>query len=172
MGYALSTPLSFPRASCSLLKQSFGPHWWDDQWALYRACLASTMQLIYLSVLHCRCEKPLLKSRNMAPATLLLEFCAFLMGGSTLLSTFLLEHCLSLEKAPGLSSSGSPVPPQRQHLLSPPCRWELWATQRWSSTSDTQGKYSQYSMWLSHIASSSIDGFYAPCTQVHWLHRF
>lgn len=96
----------------------------------------------------------------------------FFMGGSTLLSTFLLEHCLSLEKAPVLSSSVSPIPPQRQHLLSPPCRWELWATQRWSSTSDTQGKYSRYSVWLSHIASSAVGGFYAPCTQVHWLHRF
>lgn len=85
------------------------------------------------------------EARNTAPAILLLEFCAFLIGALCWV-LLLLEHCLSLEKALVLSSSllptSLPVPVgQRQHLLSPLCRWELWATRRWSSIT---GRYSRW----------------------------
>lgn len=50
--------------------------------ALQRASPASSaMQLIDLPALHGRCTQPLLKSQNIAPATLLLEFCAFFLIG-------------------------------------------------------------------------------------------
>lgn len=72
--------------------------------------MSSAMWLIYLPALYGRCTQPLLESQNTAPATLLLEFCAFFDW-----ITLLLEHCPSLEKAPCfLALSPTPLPPWPQ----------------------------------------------------------
>lgn len=118
---SLVIPRSAPQSPFSPLTGRCGPRRWGGVLGL--SCVLRSAAHRPTSS-HGR---PLLRNQNIAPATLLLEFCASFDWNT--LNTLLLEHCLSLEKAPVLSSSLSPTPPlipagQRQTCL-PLCRREV-----------------------------------------------
>lgn len=110
----------------------------------------------------------LLAGRSGARVVLLLESCAFLIEVLCWVFCYLNPAFLWRRHSCSLALSSPPgrwSPRAETTPVFPLCRWELWATAEWRSSSDAQGELAWYSVWLPHVSGG---GFNAPCAQMHW----